>query len=160
MDEAALRAMLPMGFGKQTSKRRAPAPEPNQPSKPPTWESTPAPSAVASGSSLANRILAARKGKEPVRDEEFDDDGLTTAEREENARIAAQVEDSSDEDLGPEPEDPTLSLPISHEALLKDHSKVCSPQLILDLCTNASLGCLSTRCRSFGHASCDWQLRF
>ena len=143
---------MPMGFGKQSKKGKAPQAE-----RPPTRgldddndensaaasSSRIAPAGSSNGSHSLPTASAAIKGPSlgpmkrpapPTADEEDEeDDGLTAEERAANQAEAGDSDednvddDASDtsEDLGPEPEGGVESeLPISHEVVLKDHNKV------------------------------------
>lgn len=133
MDEAALRNMLPTGFGKMSGK---PSVKGKAPVQIPNSAQSLAPAAPSddppASTSLASRILAVRKTKLPTRKNEsyseHGDDGLTPEEREANEKLDAQAnqedDDTDEDDLGPEPEDSYLPLPIDQEATLRDHSKV------------------------------------
>ncbi|KAI3483819.1 hypothetical protein L1887_53229 [Cichorium endivia] len=94
MDEAALRAMMPMSFGKRPAKK-APAPTPSDAA---------APVSAASSSSLSASVLGKRPAQASPDAEE--DDGLTPEERRANAeaeerdreRRAQGLPDSDDDD--------------------------------------------------------------
>lgn len=149
MDEDALRAMMPMGFGKQSTKGKAPQRQPTRALDDDDDENSAAASSSrtpvagsSNGSHALSKASAAIKGpslgpmKRPAPptadEEEEEDDGLTAEERAANrAALGDSDEDEDDdgsdtsEDLGPEPEGGVESeLPISHEVVLKDHNKV------------------------------------
>jgi len=121
MDDAALRAMMPMGFGKQSKPRPAKS----------------APSTPLDSTLMSNKEEA---DKDAGGEDLLDDDGLTAAEREENRKaLAEQGDDSGDEDdddddddgevdFGPEPEDldVTASIPMDDKVQLRDHKKAVS----------------------------------
>lgn len=139
MDEAALRAMMPMSFGKKAPKK-GPVKQPPPP--------TPAARSSNDTAPLATSILGKRPAVDP---EEAEDDGLTPEERRANAEaerrqqerraqgLASDSDSSSDDsdsedDVGP-PAPPSTSAaqretivpPMSNSALLTGtHSKTIS----------------------------------
>jgi hypothetical protein len=147
MDEEALRAMMPMSFGKAAKPRPGAAPRAapeasSSSSAAPlqgiAWDS---PTAAAARSAPAVRgpmRPASGPQKRPAAasddDDDESDDGLTPAERAANReaeRRAAEQGGASDDDsdgsvdLGPEPQgDDELGLPVAQCVELKDHTKV------------------------------------
>jgi WD40 repeat protein len=119
MDEEALRAMMPMGFGKK--------------SKP--WATAATSSKVPTAVASQPASLSAKVQTE-VTEQDEDDDGLTAAEREENRKALSEAdrgaEDSDDDDgevdFGSEPEEPDVSasMPIEEKVQLSDHKKAIS----------------------------------
>ena len=147
MDEAALRAMMPMGFGKQPGQHKAAqqvssfAPEHDDDDDDSAGPSTRTkPSApICTQRGPVGPSLAPGKRPASTQDEENDqddDDGLTLEERAANRAAMeaadddddAEEDDDDEDDLGPEPENGVEGeLPISHGAILKDHTKVSQP---------------------------------
>lgn len=115
MDEAALRAMMPLSFGKKAPKKGLSKPAPAPP------PSSSIDNASASSSSLGKRPAANLPANEDV------DDGLTAEER--AANLAAEQEaqqrreqgldsednssDSDDDDIGPPPPPPASLPPVT-----------------------------------------------
>lgn len=124
MDDEALRAMLPMGFGKQSKAQPA--------KKQPT--SAPA-AAAAAGPSRPSPPPAKVAQREDDGDEE-EDDGLTAEERAAQAELPADNDDDDSDsdgsvDLGPEPatvssSSTSTSLPTTSHVLLTSHTKPLS----------------------------------
>jgi WD40 repeat protein len=123
MDDEALRAMMPMGFGKIIKPRSG---------KAVVEESVKAIPAAPEVEARNNEIVVA--AHQQVEDEE--DDGLTAEEREAN-RIAMEAESSDDDDdedsdgevdLGPEPmgADTGSNFPFEESVQLSDHKKAVS----------------------------------
>ena len=118
MDEDALRAMMPMSFGKpQRKPAPKPAPAPAEPSAP-----APAPAQASSSKAGTKR----ERPPSPPPDDD-DDDGLTPAERAANAALPSDVDSDSDLDsdagagAGAEP-----TFGLTSSATLVGHSKTVS----------------------------------
>ncbi|EPQ30642.1 uncharacterized protein PFL1_01543 [Pseudozyma flocculosa PF-1] len=143
MDEDALRAMMPMSFGK--SKKAAPKPKP-KPEQPPAAPALPSASTSSSvvGATLGNKRPAPsspppdapKTASEPAADDEVDENGLTAADRALNAQLElggdSDDDDSDDDDTQGRPGSAASALadiklpPMSHEAVLESHSKSVS----------------------------------
>ncbi len=111
MDEAALRAMMPMSFGKKPAKKTVASPRAD----------AAAPVSAASSSTLSASVL----GKRPAQPSpDAEDDGLTSEERHANAEAEQRDrerraqgladsddddDDDSDDDVGPPPPPPAAS---------------------------------------------------
>ena len=115
MDDQALRAMVPMGFGKQV--KTAPV------------------LPKAAGAAAAPERVAEEVMPDIEPDGELDEDGLTAQEREVNRRADERSDDDDDDDddddldsLGPEPAglDVCASLPMEESVQLSDHKKAVS----------------------------------
>ncbi|CAO1621765.1 unnamed protein product [Sympodiomycopsis kandeliae] len=128
MDDEALRAMLPMGFGKQKASS---APKNVIPTPP---APAPAPQASTSASSTSKRPPQDQdQDQDQDEEEEEDDDGLTAADREANKKAAAATSDSEDDDDDdddsddePGPSPPKSLLPIDSHVELGEHAKSVS----------------------------------
>ncbi|CAO1616444.1 unnamed protein product [Jaminaea pallidilutea] len=153
MDEDALRAMLPMGFGKQTKGGRkgpmggAAAADATTETSLSAGSNGTAPARPIQGPSLGP-MTASRRAKEERKsnsDDDEDDDGLTAEEREANRRAEAEAgsddedddddddqgrSDASSVDLGPESlstaDLQTAGLPVESHVDLKEHTKSVS----------------------------------
>ncbi|CAO1624717.1 unnamed protein product [Parajaminaea phylloscopi] len=131
MDEEALRAMLPMGFGKKAPAKQRPTDEVRN-TKPIAAESTPAPAAPGKAGQISSKV-----DSEKAQRDDSDDDGLTPAERAANEAALGDRNEHGDSDsetssvdLGPEPQtaptSDTLGLPIQSEVHLAEHTKSLS----------------------------------
>lgn len=126
MDDDALRAMMPMGFGKQTKARPIKA----SASKP--AELAQVVPSIPSNSREDQPIQTAQP-EAAAEDDKEDEDGLTVEEREAN-RFASEAGDEGDDDedgevdLGPEPMGLNIggSIPMDEEVQLADHKKAVS----------------------------------
>lgn len=141
MDEAALRAMLPMGFGKQ----RASAPKisgyatGNSSDDDAGPSSSKAPMTKLVQGPASGPMAAVKKDPAAQPEDDLDDDGLTAEERAAN-QAALDAEDSDDDDdedgndsdssadLGPEPIglDSDAGIPLESEIRLQEHAKALS----------------------------------
>lgn len=142
MDEATLRAMMPMSFGKKGGSSK-PSIKTNTDIHSPSNAASSAhmkesPAATNFNLSEGRRLngkgqtkvgLEANGDDDGVSDD-IDENGLTAAEREANEKLLeANDSDGSDsDDLGPEPPGPDINsyLPIEETVELKDHKKAVS----------------------------------
>lgn len=152
MDDEALRAMMPLSFGKKgprkapnTPQQRTSAPHP-QGAQPDRTGIT----SAAPNSAETDTALSKKRTHEAAAEEFEDDDGLTAEEREANAAIernlqqrgssATDSEDDDDEDdIGPQPADTsnkpafTAALPpMTNEAVFTGHHTKTISALAVD----------------------------
>ncbi|UZJ52834.1 hypothetical protein CBS101457_002154 [Exobasidium rhododendri] len=123
MDDEALRALMPMGFGKQ--------------SKQPVRKNVPSSSLKGASSAQQQHSIVNVEGKNAIEqnEDDLDDDGLTAAERQESETILSkhgrqseEEDDDGEVDFGPEPEevDITANIPMEEKVQLSDHKKAIS----------------------------------
>lgn len=126
MDDEALRAMMPLGFGKKVQPRSGKIAIVEKPAE----VVGSSPPAAKRGGAVAGIIEEEEGG-----DDDDDDDGLTMEEREAN-RIATEAKSDGDSDsdedgevdLGPEPTSTNngTSIPMEETVQLADHKKAVS----------------------------------
>lgn len=137
MDEATLRAIMPIGFGKQALKRKSQS----HSGKDTQYENNTAGDFEAQTTSqntfVQSKVIIKEltpllsRPSQPNEDIE-ENDGLTVEERAANEALQnmngddeSHSDGDSSDDLGPEPEEGVHGeLPISHVAILEDHTKV------------------------------------
>lgn len=137
MDDEALRAMLPMGFGKQpVSARRLPP----QPVKRDSSGASQAQSHEGASRGAGNHQTTHNRRPSDEDEDTWEDDGLTLSERDPNKAAAPAADadadddesgsDTSSADLGPEPIGNSTAadstLPVDSEVHLSEHTKSVS----------------------------------
>lgn len=154
MDEEALRAMMPLSFGKRgpkkTSKPQQQAPQsgPDNTNRPATslsQESIAQSSKAPETSTAPSTSLNGKRKQDAVQEPEEEDDGLTAEERAANAAIEQRMQergsddsdDSSDEDdIGPQPASASTSVlslpPMENEAVFTGHHSKTLSALAID----------------------------